>query len=333
MGARVTHRERRRVLLLAIAASPLLARAAPAPRKRIVFVGFAEQFTQSTDFDDIVRSVASRGFVDGREIEIVRVKIDPAKANSEKKGMDYLVPKIEREVLPLKPNVMLALGSIMARATHLATRTIPIVTSVSDPVDIGLAESIARPGGNVTGFSAGLEATSVKLLELMKLIIPGLARVAVFHEPRPMSTRVAAHYERAARGLGVEPVMVSSMDPAELVRALRSFRAKRIQAGIWAWAEGQDLAAREAIALRIPLVGGQEDAAEDGFFLSLFAFDRAPAPKLAAVVEQIPRGADPAGIPFQYPLTFRLVINRRTAKALGIAITPELLVRADRVID
>lgn len=235
MDTLVRKREQRRALLLALASGPLLVRAAPAQRKRLVLVGFAAHFTQSSGFDDIVRILGARGFVDGREIEVVRVTIDGASDESPKKGLDHVVARIERDVLPLRPDVILALGSIMAKASQLATQTIPIVASVSDPVDIGIAASIARPGGNVTGLSGGVDATSAKLMELLKGLIRGLSRVAIFHEPRPMSTRYAGHYERAARRLGVEPVMVSSMENSVLLEALRSLPAKHVQAGVWAW--------------------------------------------------------------------------------------------------
>jgi putative ABC transport system substrate-binding protein len=284
--------------------------------------------------NEIVRSLGERGFVEGRQLEVVRVVIPGAPSDALDNFVKHLAPTIEREVLALKPDVILTLGSRMAKGTHLATRTIPIVVSVSDPVDLGLAASLARPGGNVTGLAQGLAETSVKTMEMMKLIVPRLARVAIFHDPRPLAVRGAGHYERAAKSVGLEPVMLTSMDPAELVRLLRSVPAMRIQAGFWASGAGEEEEiAREAIAARVPLFGTQEPFVEVGLLASYEAFDPVPSARLAAIVEQILRGTDPGTIPFQFPRQFRLVINRRTASALKLAVPPDLLLRADRVID
>jgi putative ABC transport system substrate-binding protein len=325
----------RRALLLALASAPFLANAANEPRrKRLVIVEFRPQQLPQREIDEVVRILGARGFVQGRQLEVVRVTLNEAGENATVTGPAYLVPLFERQVLSLKPDVILTMGSVMVRTAHAATQTIPIVTSVADPVELGVAASLARPGGNVTGLAQGTEATSEKLMELMKRSIPGLARVAIFHHPRPMATRLAGHYQRAAKSVGLEPVMVAAAELPELLQALRGLRAKRIQAGVWSWdSEGLADATREAIAARVPLVGMQEDAAEAGCLLSFYSSETATYAKLTTIVEQILRGADPAGIPFQYPQAFRLVINRRTARAMGFTLTPELLLRVDRVID
>jgi putative ABC transport system substrate-binding protein len=128
--------------------------------------------------------------------------------------------------------------------------------------------------------------------------------------------------------------MVGAIEPEEQLRQLRQLANRQVQAGLLTWSDADPgVAAREALAARLPLVGANEAFTEAGLLASYAAVDLAPAPKLAAAVEQILRGADPATIPFQFPQLFRLVINRRTANALRLVVPPDLLLRADRVIE
>ena len=335
LGRDPGHRSRRRAVLAALACGPFLVRAQISTnRKRLVVVGFPEMFPGPNGLEEVVRILAQRGLAEGRQIEVVRAVIDPSGETSKRKGLDYLVPEIERKVLPLKPDVIVTVGSIMTKGLHVATRTIPIVTTAADPVALGVAASLARPGGNVTGLAQGVAETSVKTMEVVKALVPHLARVAIFHDARPVAVNFAGHYERAARTVGLEPVMVSSMDPEELIRKLRSVAANRVQAGVLAWPpEGSEAFIRSAIAVRLPLLGLQEHSAEAGCIASYYASEPPVPPRLAPIVDQVLRGADAGSIPFQYPQTFRLVINLRAAAALGIKVPAELIIRADRVIE
>jgi putative ABC transport system substrate-binding protein len=303
-------------------------------RRRVALVGFAQMFEGESGLEAVARELARRGLVDGRQVEIVRVVIPAILEEERGRGMAYLVPKIEQHLLPVKPDVIVALGSIMTKGCALATRDIPIVGSLADPVDAGVAQSLARPGGNVTGVAQGAAESATKTIEFLRVLVPKLARVAIFHDARQMATRFAGLYERAAKDQGLEPVMVSSSDWKELLRELRGIQGRRVQAGLWAWADGdpKDLA-REAITARLPLVGTDEQFTEAGMLASYSVVDLAPVPKLASAVEQVLRGANPATIPFQFPQQFRLVINRRTANALKLTVPPDLLLRADRVIE
>jgi putative ABC transport system substrate-binding protein len=333
----------RRLALAAVAAAPLFALAplasrAQAPsagRKRLALVGFAEMFQGKNGLDEVVKALGQRGFLEGRQIEVLRVVIPPPGPQESARGLDYLVPKLRELVLPLKPDVIVGFGSIVAKGMHMATRTIPIVTSVADPLELGLAESLARPGGNVTGLSAGAAETSVKVMETLKRIVPRAERVAIFHDSRPVATRFAGHYERAARSLGIEPAMFSSTEMAELIQLLRKLPPRRFQAALMAFGPGDPEAFfREALAMRLPLIGVSEEDAERGALAAYQAVDpRDTATRIALIVEQVLRGADPATTPFQFPQNFRLVINRRSAQAIGLVIPPDLLLRADRVIE
>lgn len=322
--------------LAALAAAPLAGIAQPLTRRRIALVGWEHMFEGPRGLDEVARSLGRRGYADGRQVEFLRV-VMPARAEEEGgRGFGYLVPKLEQLVLPLKPDVIVVLGSIMAGGMQRATRTIPIVTTVADPVAMGLAASISRPGGNVTGLSGGMAETAVKAMEFTKALVPRLARIAIFHDSRDMASRFAATYAQAARDVGVDPLMIAAFEGANLVRALRELPPGRAQAGLMAWSppDGVGDFYREAIARRLPLVGVVERDAEAGALVAYTAYDRMPSvERLAAVIEQLLRGGDPATIPFQYPDGFRLVVNRRTAAALGIVVPPDLLLRADRVIE
>ena len=186
----------------------------------------------------------------------------------------------------------------------------------------------------MTGVALGGAETATKTIEFMKALVPKLVRVAIFHDARPMATRFAGLYERAAKSQGLEPVMVARIEESDLLRELRGVSSRRVQAGLWAWpvGEAKDIA-REALAARVPLVGTSGEFTEAGLLASYSAFGLATAPQLAAAVEQILRGVDPGTIPFQFPRQFRLVINRRTASALKLVVPPDLLLRADRVIE
>jgi putative ABC transport system substrate-binding protein len=325
----------RRAAVLAILCAPAFAGAAPVPpRRRLVVAGFAEMHAGPNGLDAVVRILGERGFAHGGRIEVLRVVIERPPKGSSVDDISYLASKFEREVLPLKPDVILVMGSPMTTGARRATRTIPIVTSVADPVELGVADSLARPGGNVTGLAQGVAETSVKTMEMMKALVPRLARVAIFHGPRSPGVRFAGHFERAARSVGLEPVMVPVSDLAEATRALRDLSAKAVKAAFWAGGEVDNAeVAREAIRARVPLVGPLESFTEIGFLASYVFDDPHQAQRLAAVVEQVLRGADPAVIAFQYPQSFRLAINKRTATAIGLKLGPDLLVRADRVIE
>jgi putative ABC transport system substrate-binding protein len=325
----------RRAALAVLAFAPLVASAqAAGGRKRIALVGFDPMFEGETGLEAVARELARRGLVDGRQVEIVRVVIPAVLEEERGRGMAYLVPKIEQLVLPARPDVIVALGSIMTKGCALATREIPIVGSLADPVDAGVARSLARPGGNVTGVAHGAAESATKTIEFVRALVPRLSRLAIFHDARQMASRFAGLYERAARDQGLDPLMVPSIDAKELLRQLRDIQARRVQAGLWAWADGDPKEiAREALAARLPLVGTDEGQTVAGMLASYSVVDLVPAPKLAAAVEQILRGASPATIPFQFPQQFRLVINRRTASALKLAVPADLLLRADRVIE
>ncbi len=321
--------------LAALAALAEIALAAPgAGAKRVVLVRFARrEATDADNLDEVLAQLGKRGFVEGRDLDVHRLVIDIRDVEGPRR-FDHVTERIRQEGLPLRPDLFLTEGTGFTEAIRVVTRTVPIVTSVADPVGSGFAASLARPGGNVTGLAQGVAETAGKSIEIVRRLVPRITRLAVFHGAGTIGTRFARHYERAARVAGIEPEMFPTADEASLVAATRRAASRRVEAGILTSPDGFGaMAARAAIEARLPLIGHQEHLTDGGCLASYYARDSEGPERLAAVAEKVLRGGDPATIPFQYPLTYRLVLNRRTAKALGIDIPPDLLLRADRVIE
>lgn len=322
----------RRAVLLALAGAPFVALATARTMKRVVVLESGAPEEWRGLLAPFVQALGTLGFAEGRTVEIVCVGW---MADIEERTPQGIARWIAQKVLPLEPDVVLTDGPILTYAFRLASTTVPVVTSgVPDPVAAGLARSLARPGGNVTGLAQGLEDTSAKSAELLKRLLPRLTRVAIFCDSRPMGMRVADLYGNAAKRAGIEPVFIASTDGAQLLDALRGLRARRILAGIWVFgAVHPREVAGAALAARVPLIAIDDDWVRRGCLASYSAFEPSPYPRLAAIVAQVLRGATPAEIPFQNPERFRLAINRRTAAALGIAVPQDLLLRADQVFD
>lgn len=324
-------REGRRLALRALGVatfSPLPAFARE--RKRVVVVNFGEPGNWGSFVGDLRRSLAQQGFADGGNIGIRAEGIIPA---GEKPGPQSVARQIEFQVLPLEPDVIVTSGAVMSYVVSLATRKVPVVAHAPDPVAAGFAKSVARPGGNVTGLSDGFDETAPKSVEILRRLVPRAKRVAVLHEPRPVSQKVAAYYEQAARDLGLEPVMISSTNRDELLAALRDLPARGIASAIWMAFGHPRKVAEAALAARVPVIGYDHEATRFGCLASYAGYEPDPVPKLARAVAQILRGANPGDIPFQLPQQFRLAINRGTAAALGIAIPADIRLRADMVFE
>lgn len=322
----------RRAVLLGLAAvvfAPPLARAAR--KKRVVFVAFGPVDDGWRAWSDpLVAELARRGFAEGRDVEIVR---EALVATGQGHGPEVVAAQLARRIPEIGPDLIVTEGPIVTLIAQLATRVVPIVTHTSDPVGAGFAQSIARPGGNITGVADGVEETSAKTIELVKLLIPGTTRLAIFSDPRPAASRFAANFERAARSAGIEPVLVLSKADADYRATVRDLPSRGIPAGLLAWTQGHPRrTAEEAIAARVPLFAPDHDWVRFGFLGAYSAWEPNPQAGLAAAAAQILRGAKPGDIPFFLPRHFRLVLNRRTADAVGVELPADLLLRADRVI-
>jgi ABC-type uncharacterized transport system substrate-binding protein len=319
-------------LLGGAAAWPLAARAQQGERIRCIGVLWA-----STDsprlrlyMEAFLQRLLQLGWIDGRNVRI------------EYRYGDGDADRIRRsaaELSALAPDVILATGSATLGALLHATRTVPIVFStVPDPVGAGFVESLTRPGGNATGFDIFEYSFSGKYLDLLKEIAPRVSRVAFLREAgiAAASGQFAA-LQTAAPSLGVEVSPINVGDAGEFERAIMAFaRAPNgglVVAGSAMVAAQGNLIIALAARHKLPAVYAERHFVVTGGLLaygpSLLDF----YPRAAEYVDRILKGESPANLPVQAPTKFELVINLKTAKALGLTVPPMLLARADEVIE
>ncbi|HKH02112.1 MAG TPA: ABC transporter substrate-binding protein, partial [Bradyrhizobium sp.] len=239
----------------------------------------------------------------------------------------------------LAPDVILASGGSVMGPLQQTTRTVPIVfTSVIDPVGAGYVESLARPGGNATGFAVFEHSISGKWLELLKQIAPGVTRVAVLRD-----TTLAAGLgqlgaiQAVAPSFGVELNPVDVRDPSEIERAISAF-ARVANGGLIVTGSGLTNVHRELIITlaarhRLPAVYPNRYFVTDGGLISYGVDSIDPNRRAADYVDRILKGGKPADLPVQASTKYEMAINLKTAKALGIDVPQTLLARADEVIE
>jgi putative ABC transport system substrate-binding protein len=250
------------------------------------------------------------------------------------------LPALAAELVQRKPDVIVAQVTQAAIAAMKATASIPIVMiGVSDPVASGLVASLARPGGNVTGTSAVAAGVVGKQLELVRELMPATARVAVLWNPanRVFQEQQLNEATSAARELKLELRMLEARDAQEIDRALSTAARESVSAllvmGEPVFVTHAARIAELAIRYRLPSVSGARLNAEGGALLS-YGPNYEDAYRGAAVyVDRILKGARPADLPVERSARFELIVNARTARALGITLPQSLLLRADRVID
>jgi len=242
------------------------------------------------------------------------------------------------ELVALAPDVILASGATVT-ALQQVTRTIPIVfAQVTDPVGLGVVESLARPGSNATGFTPSEFGISAKWLELLKEVAPGVTRAAVLRDPIVTAgpAQLAA-IQGVAPSFGVELKPVDIRDRSAIERALASF-ARSPNGGLIvtvtpAAAVHRHLIITLAARHRLPAVYGYRYFVMDGGLISYGPDTIDQYRQAAGYVDRILKGEKPADLPVQAPTKYELVINLKTAKALGLEVPPTLLARADEVIE
>jgi len=249
------------------------------------------------------------------------------------------VRKYAAELVALAPDVILAHGSGIVGPLLQATRTVPIVFPVaSDPVGAGFVRSLARPGGNATGFMISEYSLSGKWLELLKQIAPGVTRAAVIRNPAiPGGIGEFSAIQAAATVLGVEITPVDVSDAGEIERAVAAF-ARSANGGLIVTSSGlaaihRDLIIALAAQHKLPAVYFERSFVAAGGLMSYGPDFVDQYRRAAGYVDRILKGEKPADLPVQAPTKYELVINLKTAKALGLAIPPTVLARADEVIE
>jgi putative ABC transport system substrate-binding protein len=243
------------------------------------------------------------------------------------------------ELVALTPDVMLVTGAAGLAPVLQATRSVPVVfVAVPDPVGAGFVESLARPGGNATGFVQFEYAISGKWLELLKEIAPGVTRVAVLRDPATTAGQgQIGAIQAMAPSFGMEVTPVNVRDRGEIERAIAAFvRTSRdglIVTGSALTVFHRDLIVTLAAQYKLPTVYFQRSLVASGGLISYGADVVDQYRRAAGYVDRILKGEKPADLPVQTPTKFELVINLKTAKALGLEVPPTLLARADEVIE
>jgi len=243
------------------------------------------------------------------------------------------------ELVATMPDVILATGASTMGPLLQATHSVPIVfAAVADPVGAGFVDSLARPGGNATGFTSFEYGLSAKWLELLKEIAPGVTRVAVLRDPAiPSGVGQFTVIQTAATSLGVEAIPVSMRDAAGIEQAVAAL-ARSANGGLILTVSGlaylhRDLIIALAARHKLPAVYADRPFAAGGGLIS-YGSDQVDGYRRAAgYVDRILKGEKPADLSVQAPTRYVLVINLKTAKALGIEVPPTLLARADEVIE
>ena len=321
----------RRALLrlggLALLASPRHARTQGTGIRRIGFLGGASASGYAPLVEAFLLGLRDHGYVVGKNITIEYRWAD---------GNYDRLPALASELVGLKVDLIATQGTPAAFAAKRATTAIPVVMVIAGtPVESGVVASYARPGGNITGSSFFMQELNAKRLELMKMAIPSLARAGVLINPdNPAMASVVRAVEERAQALKVSLQVLRARRLEELDGAFQL--AQKQTEGLTVLEDGLFLAnagrmAELAIKQRLPTIGFEEYCEAGG--LLAYGVDFPHIWRQSAVlVDKIFKGAKPADLPIQQATRFRLVVNLRTAKTLGVTLAPDVLARADRVI-
>ena len=321
------------MVLLAGAAIPVAADAQqPARLRKVAFLS-VRAATDRKYLDAFIRALQELGYVEGQNIHMeLRFAA----------GQNELLPRLAAELAGLKPDVIVAAGEPAIRAVRDTAGGVPIVMAVvGDPIAAGFAKSLARPGGNLTGFTNLAAGLSAKRLDLLHEAVPNLRRVAVLRNPdnRLLDPAYWQECVTAARALGItlQPIMLTSTGDPDLAFAMMTqqhaeallllpdpiFNSMPRRARILMLAERN----------RIAAIYDSRDFVESGGLMSYGPDITDMYRRATAYVDKILKGAKPGDLPIQAPTKFELVINLKTAKALGLAVPAAILLRADEVIE
>jgi putative ABC transport system substrate-binding protein len=276
--------------------------------------------------DEFREGLRELGYVEGQNV-VIELRIGP---------LDQL-PRLAEDLVRSKVDVIVASASSAGMAAKKATTSIPIVfTSLSHPVEIGLIKSLARPGGNITGVTVNAGATVTKRLEFLRELVPSLKQVAVLMHPgHPTDPVQRKEMEEAARAMGLQLKPAAVRAPEDFEAAFKAVSSAggllNIDTPLFTTYRTQfvELAARN----RLPAIWSNVIIVEAGGLMSYGTYIPALFRRAATYVDKVLKGARAGDLPVEQPTKFELVINLKTAKALGLTIPPSLLQRADQVIE
>jgi putative ABC transport system substrate-binding protein len=324
-----------RLLLLTVAFNfALVTTSAPAQQaNRVPTVAYLAGAVSSDDpvFEALREGLRELGYVEGRTI---RMEFRTAQ------GDDNRLPHLAQELVQLKADVIVVGTPQAARAIQRATSTTPIVTALFDPLAAGLVTNLAHPGGTITGISSMSPELSAKRLQLLKQTLPRLKRVAVVWSPSGSLTLTAPgmieDLKAAALSMSLDLTFVSAQTPQEFGEAFSAANQTHAQAvylfeSALFYSQRATLA-RLALQSRLPAIYGTRAFVEEGGLMSYGANYADQLRQAAEYVDKILSGAKPGDLPIAQPSKFELVVNLKTAKALGIAIPESIVLGADGVI-
>ena len=294
-------------------------------------IGFLASGSPATrDYEGFSRGMRELGHVEGRNLLVQRRFAD---------GKYERLAGLAAELVRLDVDVIVAGTTLGVQAARQATTSIPIVmVAVPDPVGEGFATSLSRPGGNITGLSSIVTEVSAKHVELMRSAAPKLSRLAILINPlNPSDALILEQVQGAAYARGVKVLVVEASTESEIEAGFGAMIRARTEALVVAadayFDVRMDQIAKLALKSRLPTISSNREMTEAGGLMS-YGQDLAEHYRRAATyVDKILKGAKPGNLPIEQPTVLELVINRRTARALGLAIPPELSLRADRLIE
>jgi putative ABC transport system substrate-binding protein len=277
--------------------------------------------------ESLRQALRQLGFVEGQNISI---ELRYARA-----GLQQL-PELAAELVRMKVDVLIAFGDLTPRIVQQATPTIPIVAISDDIVGAGLVTSLSRPGANTTGLTIMSPELSAKRLEVLREMVPGMSRVVALWDPTTGASQVEAT-KRAAESLNLGLQVLEVQRREDIVEAFRTAQSERADALNIFSSPFLTSLYREIIALsaehRLPAIYQWKEHVEAGGLLSYGPSLAAMWRQAGTIIVRVLKGAKPADLPVEQPTKFELAVNARTAKTLGIAIPPSVLVRADDVFE
>lgn len=310
-------------------AAPLAATEKPAIRVRRIGMLTSGPPDTPAEIELEIAPLRALGWVEGQNLLVERRY---ASSRAE------LLRSLAEELVRLKVEIIVTWGTPPALAAKKATNTIPIVMAAAgDPVRAGLVASLSRPGGNITGFSVVGPELDGKRLSLLRELLPGLQRVGVLeNSTNPIYQAVRKEFEQACRSLSLQPIIIGVATVDEMENAIAEMARRRGQA---LFVQGDDLFVVNRVSLMnaaskyaLPTLATDKEMVEAGVLAVLSISYAELYQRNAAFVDRILRGAKPADLPIEQPTKFELIINLKTAKALGITVPQSLLLRADKVI-
>jgi putative ABC transport system substrate-binding protein len=320
------------VLLFTLALASVHLAQAQQPKKvpRVGYVSGTGDLSNPGPYVEALRQgLRDLGYIDGKNI-LIEYRGAEGKVDR--------IPSLVAELVQLNVDVLVVVTLSSIRAAKQATKTIPIVMVTGDPVASGIVDSLARPGGNITGLATLSRDLSAKRLELLTEAVPRLSRVGVLWNADESSRDVYfKEYETAARALKVELQSLEVRGPNPDLQGAFQTAAKRRTNGLITITSAALFLQRKRIAdlairNRLPSMYQGSAWVEDGGLMSYSADDLEAFRRAATYVDKIPKGTKPADLPVEQPTKFELVINLKTAKALGLTIPPVVMMRAEKVI-